>query len=257
MVLHTNTISKKADELLEYIRDFDYVNPLNMSLLTHKTSVTGTSALNEVYRLLKNYLLPSELIEPIPDRYRNDKFGYNRFYRLSPKGRQYFKVDTRHKGYKSSNPFLFNHDTQVIDFCTMLYLAYKDEYFITFSTDQLKKYHPDRIIVMTNRKTNEERRFFYEHETGERSIKDIWEQKLSKMNKLALPYKTDKFIMTLSCIAINPKWRYWEFTPEVKQNNYNSFILLKGLCRDKKLDERFIIRPFCDYPDIKSMKLIS
>ena len=118
--------SNKADQLLKYLSVIGYANPLNMVLVTHRTADTTKGALTEVYRLLNKYLLKYNLIEPIPDKYDNQKINYERFYHLSRKELDYFKLEQPHVDYKTINSLIVHHDTQVIDFCTALYLAYKD-----------------------------------------------------------------------------------------------------------------------------------
>jgi hypothetical protein len=257
---------KKADKLLIYIATIGYANPLNMTILTKRTAKNTETALKEVYRLMKQ-LLKTEMVEPIPDKYGIKDYDRERFFKLSTKGEHYLKAISPLFVYKSLDTSIIWHDTAVIDFCTAIYLAYQDDFIVEFKRehfkdkDMRKSYNPDRVIVLTHKKTCQQIAFMYEHETGTRSTNEIWRLKIEDMKKavnaVSKEYSNWKFLMTISHPLLKAIYRPWEFTPQLKQYNYDSLILFRGKCRDEKLDSRFIIRPFCDYPDIKSMKLIS
>lgn len=263
MSKHKYIVSTKADELLEYIRVMGYANPLNMTLVTRVRTTDTRAACTEVRRLLNNYLIKHGLVEAIPDKYGNNKYNADRFYRLSALGCDYFNEQHASIEYKSINPFIRHHDTQVIDFCTALYLTYKDTYRISFNRIGLAvpkrktKYFADRVITFENKETGQQAIFYYEHETGERSPRDIYQDKIKLMQSIPLGVN-EKFLFSVSDPVLMAFYRPWDFTEERKQAVYNHHKQLKKLLVEKKFtDSRFIIRPFCDYPDIKGMKLIS
>ena len=112
------------------------------------------------------------------------------------------------------------------------------------------------MITLTNQQTNQERIFIYEHESGERKASEIWKYKIETMRKIKL-LPNYFFLMTISHPTVHHRLRPWDFTDEHK-------IKIDGLvhkfidkCKEERLDNRFVIRPFYKYSQIKDLGLIN